>query len=197
MGNRRLGIAIAVALLGAAGVGAACSVEDVIVAQDFAGGAGGPCSDSVDCLPVEFCSKTSCTAPRGRCEIRPVDCDDQQQTTCGCDGVNYWNDCLRRQNAVAAGTGTECAVLLTPCGGFRGTPCPEGGARCARIVPGPGDVCDPGVPGVCWMLPQRCPADDGGSLWETCGSRPPMCTSFCEAIHAERPFRMASSPTCQ
>jgi hypothetical protein len=196
MRNRRLGIAIAAVLLGAAGVGLACSVEDVIVAQDVVGGTGGPCSDSQDCSPIEYCAKTSCTAPRGRCEARPADCDDQQGTMCGCDGLNYWNDCLRRQNGVAASTSGECAAQFTPCGGFRGTPCPDGGSRCARRVFGPGDICDPGAPGVCWVLPPRCPMDDGGSLWETCGMRPPMCTGFCDAIRAERPFRMAS-PMCQ
>jgi hypothetical protein len=196
MRTRRVCIAIAVALPVAAAA-AACSVEDVLVAQDVAdnGTGGGPCSDSRDCSPVAFCSKTSCTAARGHCVARPMDCPEPKDPYCDCNGVNYWNDCVRQQNGVSFSTQGECSAPYVACGGFRGPACPPG-AHCARLA-APGENCDPGTQGVCWVLPPRCPPDDGGSNWESCGVFPPICSDFCKAILYERPARASSSSsTC-
>jgi hypothetical protein len=195
MDSRRDGIAIAAALLAAAGA-AACSVQEVPVAREIPGGGSEiPCSDSMECGPVAYCAKPSCSASQGRCELRPVECGEDAGTTCGCDGVNYWNDCLRRQNGVAFSAAGECTTTFASCGGFHGMGCPAAGAFCARLGLTGNGSCDPGVPGVCWVLPTRCPLDDGGQLWESCGSRPPICAGICEAIRAERPYRVPFDPT--
>jgi hypothetical protein len=188
MVHRRLRIAIASTLLLAAGA-AACAAQDVPVAQEIA------CSDSFECGAVAYCAKPSCSAPRGRCEPRPSFCDDQQAPTCGCDGVNYWNDCLRQKNGIPAFSPGECTSQYPPCGGFRGTACQTAGALCAHLVLTGANNCDPSNSGACWVLPPRCPADAGGEQWESCGLRPEPCLDTCEAIRAERPFRMPVFPT--
>jgi hypothetical protein len=198
MNPGRVGIAVTAALLGAAGavVAVACSVQEVTVAQVMPGNnTGGPCTDTLQCSPEAYCAKPSCGASQGRCEQRPFECPEDAGTMCGCDGVNYWNDCLRQQNGVTAATQGECTTQFVPCGGFRGTPCPAPGAFCARLEPGGNGFCDPGAQGVCWVLPRRCPFDDGGALWESCGPRPATCVSFCEAIRAERPYRLPVDPS--
>jgi hypothetical protein len=190
----RDGIAIAAAALMVAASAAACSVQEVPVAREVAGG---PCSDTMECSPAAYCAKPWCGASQGRCEPRPVECGEDAGTMCGCDGVNYWNDCLRRQSGVATSTPGECpAQVAYSCGGFRGMACPPAaGTFCARLDPAASGSCDPGVPGVCWVLPRQCPVDDAGALWESCGSRPPMCVGKCEAIRAERPYRVPFDPT--
>jgi hypothetical protein len=192
---RPYGIEVFVAL--SVGGVAGCSVDDVIVARDTAQAMGGPCADSLDCDPVAFCAKPSCAAAQGQCQLRPVLCDDQSATTCGCsDGVNYWNDCLRQQNGIAASSKGECRTQYASCGGYRGKACPTPGALCAKLAPGSGGMCDPGLAGVCWVLPPSCPADAGGPLVQSCGQRPPVCVDVCEAIRSETPFRLPFGPSC-
>jgi hypothetical protein len=188
------GIEVLVALsVGSAG---GCSVQDVVVARDMPEAMGGPCADSIDCSPVAFCAKASCGAAQGECQPRPVLCDDTSATTCGCDGVNYWNDCLRQQNGIAASAPGECRTPYASCGGHRGTACPTAGARCAKLAPGSVGICDPELAGVCWMLPPSCPSEDAGPLWQSCGPRPPQCVDVCTAIRAETPFRLPFGPSC-
>jgi hypothetical protein len=179
-----------------AGVAAGCSVDDVIVSRDMPQAMGGPCSDSFGCAPEAFCAKPSCGAPQGQCQLRPVFCDTGPSPVCGCDGVNYWNDCLRQQNGVPAMDPVECRVQYASCGGRRGMACSTAGAHCARLAPGGVDICDPALGGVCWVLPPSCPDNDGGPLWESCDPKPPVCVDLCEAIRSERPFRMPFGPSC-
>ncbi len=172
-----------------AGLFGACGGKDVVVARDTAPTMGGPCKDIHDCLAVEFCSKPSCTAAEGQCQPRPVMCGGESSSTCGCDGVNYWNDCLRRQSGIAASVPGECTDEYFVCGGHKGTACPTAGALCARFVLDNSGACDPALAGVCWRLPPQCPSDDGGAVWQSCGPRPPQCLDACRAIRAETPFR--------
>jgi hypothetical protein len=178
------------------GVAPGCGVDDVVVARQTAESMNGPCMDSLDCSPVAFCAKPTCGAAEGECQPRPVLCDDQSATMCGCDGVNYWNDCLRRQNGIPASTPGECGGPYAPCGGHRGTACPTAGALCARLAPGSAGYCDPELAGVCWVLPPECPPDDGGTLWQSCGQRPSFCVDVCQAIRSETPFRLPFGPSC-
>jgi hypothetical protein len=194
MHHRWLEIAIASALLPAL-AGAACSVQDVVVAHEVGGNMDGPCLDSYQCNPVAYCAKPSCGAREGRCELRPVACEDGLDAACGCDGVNYWNDCLRRQTGASASAPGECSS--PSCGGFRGMPCQLAGAYCARLFIAGSGMCDPATPGACWVLPPQCPTDDGGALWQSCFERQGTCVDICEAIRAERPYRMSLvAPSC-
>jgi hypothetical protein len=174
---------------------AACAVEDVIVARDEVpeGGAGSGCSSMAECGPREYCEKTSCTDTQGQCQPRPATCDSQPyDPVCGCDGVNYWNDCVRQQAGTAGSGRGQCMAQTKPCGGIQGSTCPTAGASCARLIdPGARD-CPPQDQGECWLVPE-CPVDAGPGptpmLWESCGAGPPMCTDLCNAIRSERPFR--------
>jgi hypothetical protein len=158
---------------------------------------GGPCVDTLDCGPLAFCAKPSCGAAQGECQLRPDLCDETPATTCGCDGVNYWNDCLRRQNGISASVAGECTVQYAMCGGHRGMACPTAGALCAKLVPGGAVPCDPEMAGVCWVLPPHCPAGDGGAAaWQGCSPRSAPCADVCLAIRSEAPYRQASAATC-
>ncbi len=178
-------------------VGGGCNTEDVVVAQDFTQPMGGACTDTLDCGPVAFCAKPSCGAPHGECQLRPVLCDEASAVTCGCDGVNYWNDCLRRQNGIAAMVPGQCTAQYVTCGGRRGTACPTAGAFCARLLPGGSGPCDPGLAGACWVLPPHCTGGDAGAAeWESCGSRSSSCVDICSAIRSEAPYRQGNTASC-
>lgn len=184
---------------------AACSPQEVIVAElppvpDGGGGAAAPCVADADCPTNAFCARARCGDVSGRCESVPVLCGAERAPTCGCDGVTYWNDCLRRAGLVTASTPGECTAGVT-CGGRDRVPCPVAGASCARLVAR--DRCGPGDDhGTCWMLPPTCPADPGPML-ASCPPPPPAppgssaCVSACEAIRSEKPFRaLAPGSSC-
>lgn len=190
---RALARALAGAAAALAGLCCACGVGDVVVARYMTEGTGGPCNDSTDCDPVAFCSKPSCAAQLGQCQLRPIVTSDEQNPYCGCDGVTYWNDSLRQQLGIAASTPGQCTAPYAPCGGRKGTACPTAGALCARLV---ADQCDPAMSGACWVLPPECPADDGGAVWQSCFQRPPTCTDVCTAIRSEAPYRSFGGFAC-
>lgn len=180
-----------------AGLSGACSAGDVTVASDTPETLGRPCRENLGCSTREFCAKDSCGAPEGQCLLRPPHCDGQAVTACGCDGVNYWNDCLREQAGVAASTTGECtAPVAVPCGGHKGTACPTAGALCAKLSQSAAGACDPALPGVCWALPPVCPTDDGGAVWQSCGPKPPLCVDVCTAIRNEAAFRPVNGRPC-
>jgi hypothetical protein len=192
-------LAVSAAALLAAGAIGACAVQDVIVARDQApdGGIGAPCVESNECGPLGYCQKPSCDAPEGRCESLPVLCDNRASPVCGCDGVNYWNDCLRRRGSVEAMTPGECPTTLLPCGGRHDVPCPVAGAVCAKLSSRRTDPCIAPPGGVCWVLPDECPAPDAGvMLWESCGRFPAECTDTCSALRSERPYQASSLSGC-
>ena len=177
---------------------AGCSADDVVVADVTPPaasigppGPGGPaCRDQPDCAPNAFCAKHGCGDPIGHCELRPLTCDEALAPSCGCDGVTYWSDCLRRQHGVPASTGGECTVGV-PCG--PGAPCPMG-ASCARLV-FPDATCDPSAPGACWAVPSVCPPSSTPDRWTSCDGVV-ACRSTCEAIAEEAPFRLAPPGSC-
>src|SRR5258708_60421 len=103
----------AIALL-AFGASLGCGLEHVVVAERVDGGVGAECTNNETCSPDLFCSKASCGAP-GTCQLPPAFCDDQREPVCGCDGVNYWNDCLRMRDRVPARTAGQCTDAGTPC----------------------------------------------------------------------------------
>jgi hypothetical protein len=177
----------------------ACAVQEVIVAQDETpdGGIGAPCTESNDCDPLDYCEKPSCEAPEGRCAPLPVFCDSKASPVCGCDGVNYWNDCLRRRGSVASSTPGECLTTVRSCGGKRDVACPVAGAVCAKLSSRRTDPCIPAVGGVCWVLPSECPQPDAGDLlWASCGRLPAECIDTCSAMRSERPFQTSVSTEC-
>ena len=174
------------------GSSSGCGEMNVVVASEQRrDGGGGDCTSAPECNPVAFCGKPSCDAPTGQCEQRPIVCDDHAAPVCGCDGVNYWNDCMRRREGVAASNTGECTTYFALCGGIKGTACPAQGAFCAKLLSNAGQ-CLPASAGVCWVLPAQCPQDDAGAVWQSCGPHRD-CLGTCSAIRTEAPFRSASS----
>jgi hypothetical protein len=195
-----LGLGMPPALLLAPGAG--CAPQDVVVADRIGpgggGGAGGTagCAINEDCGPAGLCARASCADPVGRCEARPLSCASDQAPSCGCDGVSYWNDCLRRQSGVTASVPGQCAQGAMACGGPGKIPCELEGTTCAQLQFAKGP-CDEGAPGTCWVLPAACPPDPGNSAWEPCGPPPPRpCVTVCEAIQAGVPHRLHPGPHC-
>jgi hypothetical protein len=184
-----------------ASVVAGCGEVDVIVARAGAtidGGALQGCTSNGDCQPELYCAKASCSDTTGKCETRPLVCvDDTLMPVCGCDGVVYWNDCLRQYDGVPATSGQGPCVGDAPATLCSDTqPCEAYGAYCNKLVPGPEEewMCRPPPTGVCWVLPDTCPADAGAPTeWQACGRRPGpgTCTDFCHAIQSGAPYHVS------
>jgi hypothetical protein len=185
----------------------ACSQEDIVLGTVPDNGSsvnaktGARCVTSAECGESAFCNRHDCAADAGICEPLPVSCDNHEDHVCGCDGVTYFNDCLRRAAGVRGSDADECerAPLLTtpkPCGAD--TDCPPH-AVCAFLFKGSSGLdCVPPLGGRCWDIPPVCPADGHFSSpdrWVGCGgdSGDP-CLNTCLAIQSGEPH--IRTPTC-
>jgi hypothetical protein len=185
--------------LALASLAAGCSSTDVVVGVLPAHGEGGApahrCVNDDDCR-AGFCVRDTCDQATGHCEARPVTCDTNKELVCGCDGVTYWNDCLRKQAGVTASALGYCGPGAATCGGGLGA-CPVAGASCARIFPSV-ERCphgDSDAPGVCVLLPPTCPPP-GSERLARCGGGPTVCDDECDAIRSERPHLRPGAATC-
>jgi hypothetical protein len=161
-----------------------------------------------DCSPSSYCARRDCGEMHGHCHVRPVVCDDNPAPVCGCDGVSYWNECMREfTGATASVPGGDCARLglqVANCDSFQfppqtdggvlpspKNPCPVSDAYCARLSYDKGGC--GGSPmhpldGQCWVLPPKCP-DDDGAKWLSCMSMAgPQCVTTCQAIRSQQPY---------
>lgn len=201
MRSNALLVAVAIALV-------ACEGGDVIVADQRAIGSGaaggsagappieGACAGPEDCAVNELCAG-ACGAATGVCELRPITCAPEPNTVCGCDGVNYWNDCFRRQAGARLASAGECVKSAAKCGRPMDPPCPNGGA-CARVLP-PFAACVDEVPGTCWLTPPMCPKEEPAArVFVPCTSMGPgpsaMCLNACEAIRSGAIVRRSPGP---
>ncbi len=161
-------------------------------AAGMAGSAGAapvPCASPADCLPNWQCEKRSCDAPMGECQPPPsVFCPPEPDPVCGCDGVTYWNDCIRRQTGAQVERMGECSE--TACACEVGSDCEAPFATCAHLVQG-AETCRGGGTGACWVLPPQCmPNQKDAPVWQEChppDAPPPPCVDTCLAIASERP----------
>lgn len=160
------------------------------------------CEEDADCGNYAFCGKTECSAALGACEARPVVDDLEADPVCGCDGVTYWNDNVRRQAGVAASTPGECSTNAKPCDA--GLDCGVFGGYCARILP-PGQACNPTSyprpPGTCWAIPFNCQGLGENTLFLLCNGpdmpAPECCANTCLAIKSELPHvRISDASMC-
>jgi hypothetical protein len=123
----------------------------------------------------------------GECKPRPKTCTANEAPVCGCDGVNYWNDCLRELVGTASSVSGECLTPAT-CGGLVTRDCPVGRALCAHLL---ATQLQCGVAdgfGTCWVIPEQCPQIVVGSSHRACSSGTDRCLSKCEAIKAEKDY---------
>jgi hypothetical protein len=156
-------------------------------------GLGGTCTSVADCPSNFFCSKLDCSIPTGVCLPRQTLCVDLTPLpVCGCDGVTYWNDCLRQQNGVPAATPNGCTFNTKTCA--TSADCGMAGASCAHLTPIPTQGCGGPVPGTCWMTPLDCTTAPLSPSWMPCAGSPQMppprsmCVNTCEAIRSGQEF---------
>jgi hypothetical protein len=202
---------LAVATLGVAllGIALACGRERIPVATiEPDRDASIPCeiSDAGDvadaCGEGWYCSATSCSAKDGTCApIAPDGCASFGPE-CGCDGISYYNSCVRQRAGVSSAGQGQCEYQM----GIPGVPCgPKlacpGGMSCAFLfsLPQLPTFLDGAVPddvecriaqnlegvGVCWALPNACPDSSSLLVRSPCGS---TCIEGCAAIRNGGPY---------
>jgi hypothetical protein len=108
---------------------------------------------------------------------------------CGCDGITYWNDCVRRQIGTTMASVGECSV--TACACKIDEDCLQEGASCAQLVQG-SDMCHGDI-GACWVLPPQCMPNQGDPpVWQECkppDAPPAPCVDTCLAIRSGHPHK--------
>jgi hypothetical protein len=145
------------------------------------------CTSTWQCPDGQFCSKSGCAASLvGTCEDRPTTCDNSESPVCGCDGITYWNDCIRRLHGEEASSNGKCdGATAMHCGGLANLQCAEPWATCAFIFQDNGVCAMKDPKGNCWALPDTCPQVVIGGNLRPCGPNPTTpCSCTCKAIKA-------------
>lgn len=179
---------------GASGAGAAG-----VSGAGMAGDSGYTCASNDDCPgPGWLCSKPSCGYASGLCKPRPLDCDASHAPVCGCNGITFWNDCLREQHGEASSTIGNCGANAKSC--KDSSECGAGG-DCAKQVPNPESCGQPGR-GVCYVTPPECMVVPESHWWFVCpppnapGGQPMPCLTTCQAVQTGLPFVTAPKDAC-
>lgn len=181
---------------GGSGGGGRGPTTDGGSAGSYGNGAGMPgsagsasCSDAEPCQLGWTCERQGCDAPNGVCVPWPPDCFPNYNPVCGCDGVTYWNDCIRLRSGARLAGSDICRASACTC--EVGADCNVPYASCSHLLP-PGAMCGHGE-GACWVLPPVCPPPPvGAKLWLEC--KPPDqggqggCLDMCSAIATEHSY---------
>ena len=149
-----------------------------------------------------FCEATKCPGKategtEGTCAPIPSDsCANDFAPQCGCDGVTYFNECLRREHRMSAASAAACDLLGViqpkPCSpARRGDPdCPACAAVYPIVLPLDAgtsvlrDTCAflTSLPGVCWVTPTCTSSSPSGANLLSCSTL--LCNDACLAIRA-------------
>lgn len=153
-------------------------------------GGGVSCSEQPDCMPGWICEKQGCDAPTGICVPWPPACFPNYNPVCGCDGVTYWNDCIRLRSGAGLAGPDICRAGACTC--EVGADCNVPYASCSHLLPPGETMCGHGE-GACWVLPPQCPPPpQDAKLWREC--KPPEaggmggCLDMCAAIATEHSY---------
>jgi hypothetical protein len=155
------------------------------------------CMRNEDCLGGQYCSRPpGCGTAIGVCRQKPLSCSGEHDPECGCDGVTYFNACLRRfagvsmRNRGLCESGRACDTT-SPC---------ESGQFCARIAFVPNE-CNLNVAGACWVLPsvtctEGTPPAPPAPTFVPCGGG--ACLNVCDALRRQTPvlIRQQMSGPC-
>lgn len=211
---------VATALLA---IGVACSSDPTIVARTVPVDAGhcelGDASDGGDrCPSGMFCSRRSCNPNDTFCEAADASGCDTSGYECGCDGITYYNSCVRLEAHVSRAGPGQCSIgmPLIGCRPDEGcTPLHQGCGYIVPFEPPPPDAGSFNLPpppdaavsalqtycenmppfenGICWALPdpERCRSSSSSHLQSLCGK----CIDDCAALESGRgPYFFACEP---
>lgn len=181
---------------------AACSSHDVVLASlggDDGGAGSVRCSQPRDCPDGSYCELATCGASSGTCQLFPAMCPGDSAPVCGCDGLTYFNDCLRKSRGVGSSTPGPCLLAdATTCGGPAQRACPSNAVCAILLGPGP---CPPDAEGACWVLPSACPMPPDGGIgprgpdrWSSCQTGGTGCLDLCSALRTGGSYQR--SPVC-
>ncbi|MDP1824214.1 MAG: hypothetical protein Q8L48_13255 [Archangium sp.] len=163
-------------------------VVDIPDSGAFQPPVGASCANTGECMAGQLCDKAACGDALGRCVQRPPFCDGDSRPECGCDGVTYWNDCLRRAAGIEAREGRGPCLNPRPCDTT--SLCPDG-AICGRLVfP---NECGRVAAGACFVLPTTCLGQMPDHFF-ACGAPMTQCLDACAAIRSGQPAARFPGP---
>jgi hypothetical protein len=121
-------------------------------------------SDGRGTCDAGFCSRLSCGSTEGQCEAIGSPGCEASGYECGCDGITYYNSCVRQQAQVSRATPGQCGPGMHVIGCQLRDGCKPAHAGCGILAP------------ITLNLPTGLPLDmDAGSAFEqTCQNMPPF-----------------------